>query len=69
MLRRILDMLKTIVVTGRFLAGCSANAAERWDALYEPQVFEGMPCPVMKPLGFDSRQNNIAHQHPDRVKR
>ena len=42
---------------GLLLAGYAANAAERWDAPYEPQVFEGMPCRVMKPLGFDSRQS------------
>ena len=29
-------------------------AAERWIDLYEPQVFDGMPCRVMKPLGFES---------------
>ena len=34
-------------------AGISTYAAERWDALYEPQVFEGMPCRVMKPAEFD----------------
>ncbi len=34
-----------------------ANAVERWDAPYEPQVFEGMPCRVMKPLGFDAQKS------------
>lgn len=29
------------------------SAAERWQALYEPQVFEGMPCRVMKPFAFN----------------
>ena len=33
------------------------NAADRWGALYEPQVFEGMPCRVMKPLAFDSKKS------------
>ncbi len=32
----------------------SLCAAERWQTVYEPQVFEGMPCRVMKPFGFDS---------------
>jgi predicted peptidase len=50
-------MLKQIVFVGLLSAGYAANAAERWDAPYEPQVFEGMPCRVMKPLGFDSRQS------------
>ena len=31
-----------------------AGAVERWDAPYEPQEFEGMPCRVMKPISFDS---------------
>jgi predicted peptidase len=47
-------MLKQIVFVGLLLAGYAANAAERWDAPYEPQLFEGMPCRVMKPIGFDS---------------
>ena len=50
-------MLRQIVFCGLLLAGCVANAAERWDAPYEPQVFEGMPCRVMKPLGFDSKKS------------
>ena len=32
----------------------AAHAQGRWDNLYEPQVFEGMPCRVMKPLAFDA---------------
>jgi len=47
-------MMKHIVILNVLLSGCVAGAAERWDALYEPQVFEGMPCRVMKPIGFDS---------------
>ena len=47
-------MLKHITFCGMLLAGCIASATERWDALYEPLVFEGMPCRVMKPLWFDS---------------
>ena len=50
-------MLRQIVFCGLLLAGCVANAAERWDAPYESQVFEGMPCRVMKPLGFDSKKS------------
>jgi predicted peptidase len=50
-------MLKRIVFLGLLLAGNAVSAAERWDALYEPQVFEGMPCRVMKPLGFDSKKS------------
>lgn len=38
------------------LGNHSLCAAERWDALYAPQVFEGMPCRVMKPWGFDSKK-------------
>ncbi len=50
-------MLKRIVFLGFLLAGYAASAAERWDALYEPQVFEGMPCRVMKPIDLDSSRN------------
>jgi predicted peptidase len=39
-----------------FLTASAANTAERWDAPYEPQVFEGLPCRVMKPIDFDSKQ-------------
>jgi len=50
-------MLKHITFCGMLLAGCVADAAERWDALYAPQVFDGMPCRVMKPHGFDSEKS------------
>ena len=50
-------MLKHITFCGMLLAGCIASATERWDALYEPLVFEGMPCRVMKPLWFDSKNS------------
>ncbi len=50
-------MLKQIVFIGLLLAGFATSAAERWDAPYKPQVFEGMPCRVMKPLGFDAKKN------------
>ncbi len=36
------------------MVGTIANSQEKWDAPYEPQVVDGMPCRVMKPLGFDS---------------
>ena len=39
-------MLKQIAFCGLLLAGCVANGAERWDAPYEPQVFEDMPYPT-----------------------
>ena len=47
-------MMKRIVLIGLLSVGCGAGAVERWDALYEPQVFEEMPCRVMKPINFDS---------------
>jgi len=47
-------MLKQIVFCGLVLVGCAAGAAEQWDAPYEPQVFEEMPCRVMKPIDLDS---------------
>jgi predicted peptidase len=39
------------------LAATPLLAFERWDTLYEPQVFEGLPCRVMKPIDFDSKQS------------
>ena len=50
-------MFRPIALAGLLLLSCPANASERWDALYEPQVFEGMPCRVMKPLGLDSKKS------------
>ncbi len=47
-------MLKELTFCGMLLAGSIASAAERWSELYEPQVFDGMPCRVMKPPGFDA---------------
>ena len=37
--------------------GFELRAQDRWDTVYEPQVFEGLPCRVMKPLGFDAKKN------------
>jgi predicted peptidase len=51
------NMLKWIVYVALIFVGHSANAQERWDALYEPQVFEGMPYRVMKPLEFNSTKS------------
>ncbi len=34
-----------------------ARAQQRWSTLYEPQVFDGLPCRVMKPLEFDSEKS------------
>jgi len=48
-------MLRLIFATTILLAGGSVNSAERWDAPYEPLMFEGMPCRVMKPLGIDAQ--------------
>jgi predicted peptidase len=50
-------MLNWLACIGLLLAGDSANAQERLNSLYEPQLFEGMPCRVMKPLGFDAKQS------------
>ena len=32
-------------------------AQENWRSLYEPQIFQEMPCRVMKPLSFDASQS------------
>ena len=50
-------MLNWLACIGLLLAGESARTQERLNSLYEPQVFEGMPCRVMKPLGFDAKQS------------
>ena len=47
------QMLAVTFILG-FVFSATLNAAERWVDLYEPQVFDGMPCRVMKPFGFDS---------------
>jgi hypothetical protein len=49
-----IDMLKRIVLFGLFFAECVFGAANDWKAHYEPQVFNGMPCRVMKPINFSS---------------
>lgn len=50
-------MLKRIILFGLLAAGVSASAAERWASEYIPQVFEGLPFRVMKPLGFDAKKS------------
>ena len=50
------EMLKRIVLLGLLFAECVFGAANDWKALYEPQVFNGMPCRVMKPINFNSRK-------------
>ena len=49
-------MLKLTAFVGLLFAGHATGVGERWNALYEPQVVEGMPCRVMKPLRFDSKK-------------
>ena len=49
-------MLTHMVCCGVLLSACVAGAGQRWDAPYEPQVFDGMPCRVMKPIDFDAGQ-------------
>ncbi|MFP6764534.1 MAG: hypothetical protein VB858_12980, partial [Planctomycetaceae bacterium] len=41
---------------GLLLTGHAASAAERWDAVYAPHVFKGLPYRLMKPADFDSNQ-------------
>lgn len=50
--------IRRVFVALMFFAVCAVHSealhgAERWDSLYEPRVFDGMPCRVMKPLAFD----------------
>lgn len=49
-------MLILFFVSGVLLTGGIVNSAERWDAVYEPQVFEGIPCRVMKPMEIDAEK-------------
>ncbi len=51
---QMLFAVVTICITSTPIA---ANAQQRWQALYERQLFGGMPVRVMKPLGFDSNKN------------
>ena len=39
------------------LTSQASYGQQRWDSVYEPQVFEGMPCRLMKPLGFDAKNS------------
>jgi predicted peptidase len=55
-------MFKWLAFVALLLVGESTNAQQRgnaecWNSLYEPQVFERMPCRVMKPLEFDAMQS------------
>lgn len=47
-------MLKWIVCIAFVLIGQSVIAQQRMNSLYEPQVFEGIPCRVMRPVEFDT---------------
>lgn len=42
--------------TGHIDCRC-ACAADAWNELYVPQVFEGLPCRVMKPHEFDAKKS------------
>jgi predicted peptidase len=48
-------------INGLIIVACfsvsTGNAADRWDALYEPVKSDGIPCRVMKPLNFDSQKS------------
>ena len=53
-----MDLLKWFVCVALILGGHEVCAQQRisktqLNFLYQPQVFEGMPCRVMKPLDFD----------------
>jgi len=45
--------MKRIIILGFLLVGYGFAAAEDWRTLYEPQVFEGLPVRIMKPIHFD----------------
>jgi predicted peptidase len=49
--KRLLPMTVALL-----FSGIATGAAQHLNALYEPQVFEGMPCRVMKPLKFDPKK-------------
>ena len=58
MRRRITILFGAAIALTLFIAAAStAHAADRWDSLYQPQVFEGLPSRVMKPIDFDSSQS------------
>ena len=52
----LLKWLACIVLMELLLTGGSAHAQTRWNSLYEPQVFESMPCRIMKPLMYDANR-------------
>ena len=47
-------MLKRVVVFVVLFAGCASGAMKDLYALHEPQVFEGLPVRVMRPINFDA---------------
>ena len=48
-----------LMMLGLMLIGLtnSAPAAQFWKDLYEPQIFDDMPCRIMQPLSFDAKKN------------
>jgi len=53
MISRITNALITLVC----FSATTGNAADRWDAVYKPVKTDGIPCRVMSPLHFNSKQN------------
>ena len=59
-LRRVMNyqqIMKTFVCVSLMLCGGNAVGRERWTDRYEPLVFEGMPCRLMKPIDFAAKQS------------
>lgn len=50
-------MFKSLVFAWVMLSGLTVRGAERWDVVYEPQIFQDMPFRVMRPLGFDAKRS------------
>ena len=48
-----MKILKWFACLAFCLVGVAGNAQEDWKSLYAPQVFEEMPCRVMRPFEFD----------------
>jgi predicted peptidase len=51
-----MNLIRITMLFAATIVTTTAMAADRWYDLYEPQVFDSMPCRVMKPQGFEEER-------------
>ena len=47
----------SVLILAAVMASRCSSAQDRWQDLYQPQVFQGMPVRVMHPIDFDPNQS------------